>query len=1317
MAEGSSSMPEGLGDGEGLAVAGGVLAANGAPTPASGSEGGEPASATDTEDGAASGSNEVKAMSRAATTGADQSVAEASAMDGQIASAEGERDAAVNDYLTSTGGLGGVIARSQSLEAGVTFPSANGRQQFEARQAAITETRDFMARAADQIAAAVAFAQEQVPSRLGSLAENTQAGIQDAMETEKAAISDRIARARAQARAGAASARAHVNAEYATSASAIEAVTIAVITALDAKHDTSVTLVDEKETNGLDDVNSRFATGRTQHEAKGPEYANQAIERGQEHVDAYEHCKGDYSDDGFWDGCLTVRRAKAQQDTACKTAAGYKDVFLRTANKKGYDLIALRRQYRCAVIAGARQVNQTLDDTHEQLVSGLESGRTQALEGVTLARDENLAAIDNALAATLKTLSAQEFSQRQAVNDTGYLKQLAVEQLAHAGAAGLARGISAAMDSLEQTLATLRGRFAEGDIPDPASLAQSLAVAEAALGGGMSTLLDKMEEGAQQAEERIEGLGDAALEGLALLTVKNDELSLQAESGFAQQMSRLKTGASNAFSQLTENHVQQAQQALTDGTASMDQAVAGFDEALGSIGGKVDEAIAKSLQELDEQLSDKLRELDGQITREAWKAAEKEQPAWKSVVAIVLVILVIIAAAVISIVTLGAGASLFAVILVGALVGAVSGGLIQLINNWASGEAWHEGLVQAMVMGAIGGALGGGLGFAGGALSAAAGAAGARVVTQVAITVGADLVAEAATQAVGYVAYGQEFNWQGFVMAGAMSGVSFRATRPGGSTAAAGAAGGRRAAVTQVAGGAALGLGIEAGAAYLSGQEFDLTRAASAAASGAVGARMARRGTRTGPRPEPTTPLGRAAERVRTSRVGRAVGRGAERFRTFDPGGVGARLETRLEGLGGRIGGARPDVELPTGGRPRGDATDEGDVARPRGGDSDEADVTRPRGDVTDEGEVTRPRTREESTPEPGTVRLEADIDIGGTRHTLKLVETANGPVLTICTSCQRIITYIDEASAMPGLTPEVQARLANLRARVETTEANLRTGVASDDVNTMRNMLRLMAEVDFMVPRDLQPGAVRRPRASFDDLTDNPDVARRASELYGEIYARLWESRRAMFRGKKHRENLRTELAREARARALHQARAEVESGMSPRPPEPLALEPGAPARSRIDPNTDIPMGFRDRAGFEAFSRELNAQIRAVTPDAELVLQGSSLAGRRFERHVDFRFTGEPFDVGRISDYDVAIVSRTLHARAEALGIPLREGPLSPQQLRDLGLGDLNDAAQAASRRHTGIHHEVHFKLFPEHPIPSRARTLGLDLDLPLPQ
>ncbi len=298
----------------------------------------------------------------------------------------------------------------------------------------------------------------------------------------------------------------------------------------------------------------------------------------------------------------------------------------------------------------------------------------------------------------------------------------------------------------------------------------------------------------------------------------------------------------------------------------------------------------------------------------------------------------------------------------GALVGAVSAGLIQIINNWASGKAWHEGVVQAMVIGAVGGALGGGLGFAGGALASGAAAAGGSVLRQVAFTVGADLLSEGLTQTFAYVAYGQDFNWQGFVMAGAMSGASFRA-HPSGprgagaradvpSPAAAASAGGRRAAVTQVAGGAALGLGIEYATATISGQEFDLTKAASAAASGAVGARMARRGGGA-PAAEPTTGLGRAAQRVRG----------------FDPGGIGARLETRLQGLGARFSGARPEVAgtattMPRIEEPGARVATEPEAISPRVPETPET-TTRPQASETEAG--LRPRPSDETTGGRGT--------------------------------------------------------------------------------------------------------------------------------------------------------------------------------------------------------------------------------------------------------------------------------------------------------------------------------------------------------------
>ena len=92
------------------------------------------------------------------------------------------------------------------------------------------------------------------------------------------------------------------------------------------------------------------------------------------------------------------------------------------------------------------------------------------MKGITVARDENLSAIDNAFIATLKTLSAQEYAQTQAVDDAGYLKQVSIEQLAHTGAAALGRGVLTAMDTLEQALRSIHQQFAKADPPDPAAL-------------------------------------------------------------------------------------------------------------------------------------------------------------------------------------------------------------------------------------------------------------------------------------------------------------------------------------------------------------------------------------------------------------------------------------------------------------------------------------------------------------------------------------------------------------------------------------------------------------------------------------------------------------------------------------------------------------------------------------------------------------------------------------------------------------------------------------------------------------------------------
>lgn len=81
------------------------------------------------------------------------------------------------------------------------------------------------------------------------------------------------------------------------------------------------------------------------------------------------------------------------------------------------------------------------------------------------------------------------------------------------------------------------------------------------------------------------------------------------------------------------------------------------------------------------------------------------------------------------------------------------------------------------------------------------------------------------------------------------------------------------------------------------------------------------------------------------------------------------------------------------------------------------------------------------------------------------------------------------------------------------------------------------------------------------------------------------------------------------------------------------------------------------------------------------MFFRGSSVTGVKYT-------TGAPFDVGRVSDFDIALTSPELFQRAKELGIGLRGGgtrtiPLKKEQLETLGLWDLaEELSHRAGRR-----------------------------------
>jgi hypothetical protein len=104
-------------------------------------------------------------------------------------------------------------------------------------------------------------------------------------------------------------------------------------------------------------------------------------------------------------------------------------------------------------------------------------------------------------------------------------------------------------------------------------------------------------------------------------------------------------------------------------------------------------------------------------------------------------------------------------------------------------------------------------------------------------------------------------------------------------------------------------------------------------------------------------------------------------------------------------------------------------------------------------------------------------------------------------------------------------------------------------------------------------------------------------------------------------------------------------------------------------------PRGFKNADEFQEFAGRLKSGLPERT---QPLFQGSSVTGTSYK-------TGKPFDVGRTSDFDIGLAGSELFERAKALGLKAKDGtrigPLSPQDLENLGLSALQNQGSSAKR------------------------------------
>jgi hypothetical protein len=711
-------------------------------TPAGGPEG----SATDSAGGGGGGGGGGGEPGGGAGGGEP---AASAGLDAAVATAEGQRNTSVAAYAASTTALTEATLGISALRRGVRFVIRPGMGGEEAtrRTAASDRATRFFVNIAGQLDSSLAWASVQLPQQLGEQAEARNAQIAQSIDTEKQAISARIVEARTQANTDATTARTEVMLAADATASAALTQTSAAIEILNQAHTDTLVEVDSLETSTLGEVNEIYEQGRRDHESRGTKVGGEAVARGGEFANDYERCRHQGPENTFWSGDLRGARADAQKKAARDTADGYRSSFVDAAKKRGRDMVkAGRKEDRCAVIAAARTARNTLDQQHGALVGALERARDATIQQAQSLRDTTVSSIDAALRSTLAQLDRQEHDQRQAVNDTGYMQQLAQEQMAHAAVASIQRTVVDAVNTAQSALASVQARLNGAEAPDLGELTRVLqqvrTTIEAALGG--------LNRGADAGATRVGGqLGEAGQQGIDALvgiTRSNGEAATAASAGFLGTVSGISSGAVGSLVGMQTSITRQAQDGARNGSEALRNAVAGMRQTCTSVTSQATSKLGQSADNLESSLRERKAGLECDIPERALQAAASVPPAWKKVLAVVLIILVIVIVIAAIVLTGGAATPLAAIVtgaIVGAVVGAVTAALIQIAGNLWTNQDWTKGVAKAAAIGFVTGAIGGGIGaWAGAAVK------GMSTAVQFGVTLGVNIGLDVATQVV-----------------------------------------------------------------------------------------------------------------------------------------------------------------------------------------------------------------------------------------------------------------------------------------------------------------------------------------------------------------------------------------------------------------------------------------------------------------------------------------------------------------------------------------------------------------------------------------
>ncbi|HLP88950.1 MAG TPA: DUF4157 domain-containing protein [Nostocaceae cyanobacterium] len=587
------------------------------------------------------------------------------------------------------------------------------------RAAASNQASAFLASAAAKVQTITGLGQN-IPARILAVKESAKASVLAAVEQQKAAVTAQIAQLKAQVQAEAQTALTQIQTQQQTALATISQTTANARTQLEGEFTNANTALSEKENSQIAKIEQLYQQALPQYQAAGERVGNEAIAQAENRAQGYESLITG-RDDSLLDGPLTDNRNRARAKAAREVGKQYQQGLIEEANKQAQQAQEGKSKDIDAVRQIANQSRETLQTQHQANLESLTTSEQQAQTQVEQAQTSLTAAANQTLEATLQSLDQKEQSQQQVLTEYGQQQVTAIEGNAQKVIAGLQQGINQAATSLQAALQNFQAQAQGMAAPDPAALAASLAQAGGQIDGAIAQVQTQLETHLGTAEQGLTQAGQQALTSLTTIGEGGVQEAQTVATGLTTSLQQLNDSANQTFSQLQEGYNSTVQSTTQTAISGFAQVTQGIDTAFNQTNQNLEQGISNSVTQIETGLRGGLDQMNADIDKYAEEAAAQEQPRWKGVLKVLLVIAVIVVVAlvvgpaVIGAVgamagALGASAATagaIGAIVGGAIVGAASGAVIQMGNNIIDGKNLMEGVGQAALVGAIGGALGG----------------------------------------------------------------------------------------------------------------------------------------------------------------------------------------------------------------------------------------------------------------------------------------------------------------------------------------------------------------------------------------------------------------------------------------------------------------------------------------------------------------------------------------------------------------------------------------------------------------------------------